>query len=65
MKGHAIGCTLVTGDLPQVHVGAGGATIGEPIVMAGLSSIIVYHLHAVLHRAPSQAERLDLVARNV
>jgi integrase len=31
----------------------------------GLSSTTVHHLHAVLHRALSQAERLDLVGRNV
>ncbi len=31
----------------------------------GLSSTTVHHLHAVLHRALGQAERLGLVARNV
>ena len=31
----------------------------------GLSRTTVHHLHAVLHRALSQAERLGLVARNV
>jgi integrase len=31
----------------------------------GLSSTTVHHLHAVLHRALSQAERLGLVGRNV
>lgn len=31
----------------------------------GLSSTTVHHLHAVLHRALKQAERLGLVARNV
>jgi integrase len=31
----------------------------------GLSSTTVYHLHAVLHKALVQAERLELVARNV
>lgn len=37
-----------------------GAKLAE-----GLSSTTVHHLHAVLHRALGQAERLGLVARNV